>query len=462
MLNKKKIAELQQAQQAELVAMQVILDAAEKDNRPMTDDEIETFEAHSTAAGDFKTRWSQIEALETQMANAPVVKDINTDTEKESADRTGQPIVDKRIVIPAHVYRGGTLKAFRGPEAEERAYRAGRWFMALAGHKPSFQWCMDHGLQLIEAVHEETVNTAGGYLVPIEIDRDIIELVDAYGVFRTNARRSMMTSDVKTRPRRTGGLEAYFVGESEAGTESTKGWDNTSLTAKKIQVLSRITSELREDAIINVADDLVREIARAYAQKEDECGFKGTGAHVAYGGIKGISQKLEDLNGVNERGGTILATGNTFAEVTLVDLVDVIGILPSYAEKDAKIYCHKTFYNRVMVKLLTAAGANTMQSLEAGAQKMFLGYPVEFVNAMLSAEADSSYFMFFGDLWLAADFGDRRSMSIAFSDSATIGSQSVFERDQIAVRGTERFDINVHDVGSTSKAGPIVGLRFIT
>jgi len=28
----------------------------------------------------------------------------------------------------------------------------------------------------------------------------------------------------------------------------------------------------------------------------------------------------------------------------------------------------------------------------------------------------------------------------------------------LAIRGTDRFDINVHDVGNTSAAGPIVGL----
>ena len=64
----------------------------------------------------------------------------------------------------------------------------------------------------------------------------------------------------------------------------------------------------------------------------------------------------------------------------------------------------------------------------------------------------------FGDLTKAASFGDRRQMSLAMSNSAYIGSTSMFETDQMAVRGIERFDINVHDVGSATVAGPIVGL----
>jgi hypothetical protein len=37
----------------------------------------------------------------------------------------------------------------------------------------------------------------------------------------------------------------------------------------------------------------------------------------------------------------------------------------------------------------------------------------------------------------------------------------MWERDQIGVRGTERFDIVVHDYGSNSAAGPIVGLETL-
>ena len=69
----------------------------------------------------------------------------------------------------------------------------------------------------------------------------------------------------------------------------------------------------------------------------------------------------------------------------------------------------------------------------------------------------------FGDLTLAASFGDRRQTTIQISEHATVGGGSVFEQDELAVRGTERFDINVHDTGITGasgESGPIVGLRL--
>ena len=33
-----------------------------------------------------------------------------------------------------------------------------------------------------------------------------------------------------------------------------------------------------------------------------------------------------------------------------------------------------------------------------------------------------------------------------------------FAEDQIAIKGTERIDVVVHDIGDTSNAGPVVGL----
>jgi hypothetical protein len=58
----------------------------------------------------------------------------------------------------------------------------------------------------------------------------------------------------------------------------------------------------------------------------------------------------------------------------------------------------------------------------------------------------------FGDLSLAADFGNRRATTIAMSE------HSEFDTDEIGVRGTERFDINNHSVGDTTNPGPVVGL----
>jgi HK97 family phage major capsid protein len=90
---------------------------------------------------------------------------------------------------------------------------------------------------------------------------------------------------------------------------------------------------------------------------------------------------------------------------------------------------------------------------------LFLGYPVNFSQVFPSATATATIPIILGDLALAAMFGDRQQEGIAFSNTAVVGGESTFERNQIAIRGTERFDIVTHDVGTSSVVGPVVALK---
>jgi HK97 family phage major capsid protein len=89
------------------------------------------------------------------------------------------------------------------------------------------RWCDRNGIAVDTlAASSGGVNTSGGALVPDELSRTIIELVEKYGVFRANADVVMMGSDSLTIPRRTGGLQAFYTAENTAGTESDPSWDN--------------------------------------------------------------------------------------------------------------------------------------------------------------------------------------------------------------------------------------------
>lgn len=387
--------------------------------------------------------------------------------------------VDMRIVPPADPIdphldpaprresakpkRYGALKHFSGPDADERAFRAGQFYLACIGRPSAKRWLEQQGIEL--RVQQENVNTTGGYLVPDQIDTDLIDLREKYGIFRQYARRAPMTSDTCVRPRRTAGLTAYFVGENATGTESTKTWDQVTLVAKKMMIVSTITNELNEDAIINVGDDLSGEIAWAFANKEDECGFNGDGTST-YGGIIGARMAFTNLGAtIAYIAGLTVASGNAYSEITLADFNNTMSKLPAYADTpNCRWFVHKTFWHSVMEMRAAAAGGNTMGDIAAGIPARFLGYEVVKTQVMPKVEANSQVCAIFGDLALAADFGDRRSTTIAFSDSATVGSTNVFTADTIAVRGTERFDIVVHDVGNynataTSRvSGPIVGM----
>lgn len=371
--------------------------------------------------------------------------------------------------------RGVALRNFRGLQGgmdpKERAYRFGMWVLARVSQDMPGRFNFAQSKQFVadqfalrQAAHGSNEPTTGGHnLIPEEFGTDLINLRETYGVARRVFRIRMMSSDTRTDPRRAGGLTAYFVAENAAGTESNKSWDNVSLTAKDIMVLARYTNQLSEDAVISIGDDLAGEISYAFANKEDECGFNGTGAST-YGGILGLRAKLQNCDGAGTDSVGLVTQGssNTWSAITLGDFDSVVGKLPQYADTpNAAWLMHRAFYYGVVEKLVQAAGGVTAVEVREGrrGRPIFKGYPVEFSQVFPSTTAVTSVVATLGDHALGASFGDRGGEQISFSDSATIGGESVFERNQIAIRGTERFDINVHDVGSASVAGPIVGLQ---
>jgi HK97 family phage major capsid protein len=237
------------------------------------------------------------------------------------------------------------------------------------------------------------------------------------------------------------------------------------LTAKDLMVLSRYTNQVSMDVVVNFGDDLAGEISYAFANKEDDCAFNGTGSNT-YGGIVGVRTKLQDVDGAGTDSiGLANATGNLYSEIVLGDFNKVVGLLPQHADTDRACWvCHKAFYHTVMQKLEMAAGGATMMEIANGDRRprpLFAGYPVEFSQVMPSTEANTQVCALLGDFTQGAAFGDRQEESIAFSEHATVNSENVFERNEIAIRGTERFDVVVHDVGSSSVAGPIVGLQTL-
>jgi HK97 family phage major capsid protein len=349
----------------------------------------------------------------------------------------------------ARVYGG--VKHLKSKEA---AWKFGTWCLAAMGHGPSTAHCKNHGISLIRTKgHTEGVNSAGGFLVPDEFENELISLREQYGVFRRNARVMPMGSDVKRIPKRTSTVTAYFVGEASAITESQQTFDNVQLVAKKLGVLTTVSSELNEDAVVNIGDDIANEIAYAFSLKEDDCGFNGDGTST-YGGIVGLSAALSDATYQVSDG-----SATTYAAVTLAELAAGLRKLPAWAgqRNNIKVYCSKQAYHAVFERLALNAGGNNATDIANGlTQPKWYGYPIEFAQVIPVTESGGATFAYIGDLQQACIFGDRRANSIAFSDSAL----NAFEQDEIAVRGTERFDIVCANVGGSSSYGAMVKMTL--
>jgi HK97 family phage major capsid protein len=351
----------------------------------------------------------------------------------------------------------GRLKNFKGPNAEERAYRAGQYFRAtLFGDKNAARWCADHGVEA--RAQTEGVNSKGGLFAQDEILNEIIVLVEEFGAFPANARNVTMKSDTLIIPRRVGGLQAYFVGENTSIGESDAAWDRVQLVCKKTAVANRISSELLEDTVIGLSDYLVGEVSRSLAELVDTCSFVGTGIS-DHGGMVGVCTKVAD--GTHNAGLVTAKTGNTSAlTLDIDDLIATAGRLPLYSRANARWYCSPAVFAASVQRLglvnnVGLSGGNTAANLSAATELRLLGSPVVFVHTMSnSIEADPGAVKFlYGDLSLSSIYATRRGLQIKTSEERFI------EQDATLMVATTRWDAVTHDCGDNVKAGPIVALR---
>jgi len=460
----KTVTELKQEYAALVSEAEGILDLADTEDRAMTADEQVKYDAAITRLTEMKAdieRRMKLESVATptfgeprpqpaarrQPSGQPEVDD--PEDEPQATIRTTD--VGTRIEIPRSY---GRLVAFpKTSKGQMQAYRAGMWLYAtLYGNVNAQDWCRKNGVG-VRAALGGGVGTAGGALVPEELERSIIDLREEYGLFRRVCRVMPMGSDTRNVPRRVGGVTAFFTAENTGGTLSDASWDNVQLVAKKLMVLTRMSSEVSEDAIIDLADTMAQEIAYAFAIKEDTVGFTGTGIGTD-GGIVGILVKALQA-GFTKAKIAAASTHDTLGEINSSDLLKLMSALPQFAKRGAAWYCSPTAQEVVFNAIKIAGGGNTADVLSNATRPTFLGYPIE-VSPVFPDDSAATYnglvMIAFGNLRQAATMGDRRGIRIALSN------EQYWEQDQIGIKGTERFDININDLGSTTVKPPFAVL----
>lgn len=444
---------------------------AEKEGRPFSDEETRQSSDHMAEAKKLSDRISVLEQheLRSQQIREEAEKLRAPNHRRSPAGQPGAealPSVKDEIRLPSNRY--GSLKAFKGKDADLNAYAAGMWICANLFPQSHVmknrgdRWCREHGNILYDSM-STGVPSAGGNLVPDAMASTIIDLREKYGIFRQWADVVPMPSDTLVVPRRTGSVTPYWIGEGAALTASDPSFDNVSLVAKKLTAFTKISTELSEDSIINVADWLTMDIGQQFAYEEDRVGFNGTGLDTD-GGINGLLNKVQTSTYSASFVVVPTATHNTFAELDATDLMTLMAAVPQYALDGAAFFTSQSGASLCFGRLMAAAGGNTQQGLATdnitgergrGIVGYYQGYPIV-VSQVLPTESTTKTnlpMLAFGNLAKAAVIGERRSINFATDSSV------YFASDQLAIRATARIDINVHSLGSTTTAGPIVVLK---
>jgi len=364
------------------------------------------------------------------------------------------------IILPlsASSYKSLPFSGETGYEKAKMGYAFGMFALSTRGHKKAIQWLSEN--TTYKAVNEGT-NSAGGFLVPDELVAELIFLREQYGVVRQNATIRTMSSDTLWVPKNSASTTAYWVGESTAITQSQPTFDRVQVLAKKLGILTAVTSEINEDSIIEIGTALAQDMAWKFAQEEDRVCMIGSAANATDGNIDGfITANL----GVASNAGSINgATGSAanYNAITMANFRTMVGKLPLYADiQDAKWYMSKSFFNDVVCNRLDALSGNAaldLMNFNSGRPSL-LGYPIVFSQHLASTAAGTTgaALCALANLKTGTVLGDRRSVQISVS------TDYLFNTDELAFKAVERFGFTCHDPGTSSAAGSVIVLKRLT
>lgn len=438
---------------AEMEAMSEDAPEGDAPAEPMTEEQEASLRSLEAKADKLRERIEFLQRVAAKNTELRAVLERSAPAKAIETPEVKETNVEKReYAVPKN---HGKLVAFR---SAEDAYRAGMHVKGFVfGDEEARRWCRDHGVE--SRAQAGGVNSLGGVLVAPEMASEIVRLVESFGAYPQFARRVNMSSDTLVIARRTGGLAARPVGENVEVTQSDVTFDNIELNAKIWGIANRVPNSLLEDSIIDLADAMAVEVAQAFAEAFDNAGFIGDGTS-QYHGTEGVATKIVKPA---YSASVVTASGNaTFDTLTMKNFTDVLSRLPVFARRQAAWYVSPVGWGAAMLRLAMLpggsanAGGNTSDNVAAGFGEQFLGYPVRLVHSLESRLTGTTgqVAAIFGDLSQAATFGERRAVSIRTA------SERYIEFDQTLTFATTRNAMVVHDLGSTTKAGPVVALRF--
>lgn len=278
----------------------------------------------------------------------------------------------------------------------------------------------------------ETTAAEGAALVPEEFAAEILRLSDVYGVVRANARHIPMKSDVMHFPAAgTTEVSTHWTNEASKIYGTAPSFRQVTLTINKLATLPVVTTELLQDASIDVIGYLSDLIAEALAKEEDTQGLKGAGSPFT-GCMNGTSMPTY---------GHVGGTGHEC--LSYQDLVKVTSKVKTSAQANAKFYFHRSMIAHIH-SLITTAGAPIFPN----APNTVVGYPLvaaEVLPGVGSAayQTDGTTYALFGDLKKALLFGERGTLRMKLIDQGTVGSDNLAEKDMVALRVIERIAVGV-------------------
>ena len=294
-----------------------------------------------------------------------------------------QAVLDLELARPtssAITHRPGQSQE---PEKTGRAsseYKAAFW--KAMKNKSSFE--VQNALQV-------GTDSEGGYLVPDEFERTLVEALQEENLFRQLATIITTSSGDRKIPVVASKGTASWVDEEGAIPESDDAFGQVSIGAYKLATMIKVSEELLSDSVFNLERYIAKEFGRRIGAKEEEAFFVGDGT----GKPTGIFHSTG--------GAGVGVTAASASAISIDEIMDLFYSLKSPYRKNAAFVTNDATIKAIR-KLKDGNGQYLWQpSVTAGQPDSLLNRPLK-TSAYVPVIASAAKTIAFGDFsyyWVA-------------------------------------------------------------
>ena len=267
---------------------------------------------------------------------------------------------------------------------------------------------------------QEGTDSEGGYLVPDEFERTLVETLEEENVFRTLAHVIKTSSGDRKIPVVASKGTASWVDEEGAYTESDDAFSQVSIGAYKLGTMIKVSEELLADSVFDLEAYISKEFARRIGAREEESFFNGDGKGKPLGILAAAG------------GAEVGVTAASATAITADEVIDLFYSLKAPYRKNAVWVLNDATVKQIR-KLKDSTGQYLWQpSLVAGTPDTILGRPVK-TSAFMPTAAAGAKTIAFGDFkyyWIA----DRQGRTFKKL------SELYAANGQVGFMGTQRVD----------------------
>ena len=267
---------------------------------------------------------------------------------------------------------------------------------------------------------QEGTDSEGGYLVPDEFERTLVEALEEENVFRTLAHVIRTSSGDRKIPVVASKGSASWVDEEGAYQESDDAFSQVSIGAYKLGTMIKVSEELLADSVFDLEAYISKEFARRIGAREEESFFNGDGKGKPLGILAAAG------------GAEVGVTAASATAITADEVIDLFYSLKAPYRKNAVWLLNDATVKQIR-KLKDTTGQYLWQpSLVAGTPDTILGRPVK-TSAFMPTAAAGAKTIAFGDFkyyWIA----DRQGRTFKKL------SELYAANGQVGFMGTQRVD----------------------